>query len=207
MKIDAIMAPLLTDMEQDALAELVNIAASGAAVRLRAMVGSEISLTVPAVALVPGSQAADTMAGLGLSSFMAVQQQFTGRLEGRAQLVFPAENYDELLRAVVGPEMSEAEFQDLASDALGEVGNVLLLGFLSTIGNMLRVDFDVSTPQVGAGQPDDLFRGVDNQVVLFIYMNFGVRGRSSTGYLALILGMESLPVLQQILAKFIEQVS
>ncbi|CAN5488805.1 hypothetical protein BH10PSE3_BH10PSE3_04260 [soil metagenome] len=39
----------LSELERDALTELVNIAVSGAASRLRAMVGSQVGLSVPII--------------------------------------------------------------------------------------------------------------------------------------------------------------
>jgi chemotaxis protein CheC len=197
---------VLSEIESDALTELVNIAVSGAAVRLRAMVGTEVSLTVPAVSVVDGTSAIRTMKGLGLMSVMAVRQSFTGQLFGQTMLVFPEENYGELVRAVLGEDMPEHELQALTADALGEIGNVLLLGFLSTIGAMLEVQFQVSIPTVALAVPEEIFVGDEEQVALFIYVNFSISGREIRGYFGLVLGLATFFVLKQVLRAFIAKV-
>ncbi|WP_165187772.1 chemotaxis protein CheX [Caulobacter soli] len=198
---------MLSDIENDALTELVNIAVSGAAVRLRAMVGAEVKLTVPAVSIVDGVNAVRTMEALGLTSVMAVRQSFSGRLFGETMLVFPEENYGDLIRAVLGADMPEADVEALTTDALGEIGNVLLLGFLSTIGAMLDVQFQVSIPTVAIARPEEIFAGDANQVALFIYVNFSISGREVRGYFGLVLGLATFAILQRILAAFIVKVT
>jgi len=201
------MAKLLSEIEKDALTELVNIAVSGAAVRLRAMVGTEVHLTVPAVSVMDGGEAVRAMHELGLANVLAVRQSFSGRLHGETMLVFPDKGYGALVRAVLGPDITEAEITDLTDDALGEIGNVLLLGFLSTIGKMLAVQFEVSVPTVTTAQPRELFDGDVERVALFIYVNFSISGRDVRGYLGLVLGVATFEILRQVLDAFIERVT
>lgn len=195
---------MLSEIENDALAELVNIAVSGAAVRLRAMTGTEVKLTVPAVSVTDGANAIRTMEALGLSSIMAVRQGFSGRLRGETLLVFPEGRYKDLVYAVLG-DMTEAEIDALTADALGEIGNVLLLGFLSTIGTMLEVQFQVTIPTVALSKPDDIFTGDKDQVALFIYVNFMISGREVRGYFGLILSVETFSALKQVLTAFMQK--
>lgn len=196
---------MLSDIENDALTELVNIAVSGAAVRLRAMVGAEVKLTVPAVSVIDGANAVNAMEALGLSSSMAVRQSFSGLLHGETLLVFPEGSYKDLVLAVLGPDMPEDEVDSLTDDALGEIGNVLLLGFLSTIGTMLEVQFQVTIPTVSLSEPRDIFTGDKDQVALFIYVNFMISGREVRGYFGLVLGVETFAILKQVLAAFLQK--
>jgi chemotaxis protein CheC len=152
----------LSDIERDALGELVNIAVSGAASRLRAMVGSEVSLTVPIVEVVGGTAAANSIADLGLQELVAVRQTFEGRLNGQTMLVFNDADADTLMRAVLGDGFSEEEYAELRVDTLGEIGNVLLLGLLATIGSMLGLTFDVKIPTVESAQVGHVFRPVNS---------------------------------------------
>lgn len=198
---------MLSELEKDALTELINIAVSGAAVRLRAMVGSEVKLTVPAVSVVDSSDAVQTMHALGLANLTAVSQGFSGQLHGETMLVFPDGNQDHLVRAVLGPDMSDAEVAELTNDALGEIGNILLLGFLSTIGDLLGVTFKVSIPTVTSSEPSRLFKDDGEQVALFIYVNFSISGQDVRGYFGLVLGVETFAVLRQILTNFIDKLS
>lgn len=197
---------MLDETEKDALTELVNIAVSGAAVRLRAMVGAEVKLTVPAVAVAQGDEAVDMMVRLGLTNVTAVRQSFAGRLTGETMLVFPDDNHGALVRAVVGPELDDVELAALTADALGEIGNILLLGFLSIIGKMLGVEFSVSIPRVETAQPAEIFTGDAEQVALLVYVNFTISGQDIRGYFGLVLGIETFAVLRQILQAFIDSI-
>lgn len=196
----------LNDFQRDALAELINVAVSTAAVRLRAMVGSEVTLTVPAVSFVDPEEAASTMVSLGMDTVVAVRQGFSGALTGETLLVVPQRNSEELLRLVLG-EFGDEEAVELYEDALKEIGNVLLAGFLSTIGKLIRRDFDIDLPTLTEGNPRDLLGAETERVVLFIYVNFGVRERRVTGYFAMVLGLESIAALQQIVDDVILQLA
>ena len=121
------------------------------------------------------------------------RRAFSGRLFGQTMLVFPEENYLEIVHAVLGPGMSGAEVEALTDDALGEIGNVLLLGFLSTIGVMLDVQFEVSIPTVGLAKPEEIVVGDEDQVALFIYVNFSISGREVRGYFGLVLDWRPSP--------------
>ena len=128
----------LDEMERDALAELVNIGVSRAAASLREMVGQEILLSVPAVAVVSREEAARLIGEREPHSLVAVHQAFHGDLSGRALLIFPEANSLELVRAVTGGALPLDDIIALEQEALAETGNIILNGCLATIANMLR---------------------------------------------------------------------
>jgi chemotaxis protein CheC len=193
----------LSDLERDALTELVNIAVSGAASRLATMVASEVSLTVPIVSVLQAEDAGMTLSGLGLGKVISVRQAFNGRLNGKTILLFPEGDEDVLVRAILGASMPDDEFHDIATDALGELGNVLLLGFLASIGSMLSLTFDVSLPHVMITDPDHILSPDEGAVILFIYVNFNIRGTHARGYFSLVLGLGGFTALREILAAFV----
>ena len=194
----------LSEIERDALTELVNIAVSGAASRLRAMVGSEVGLTVPIVEVVGGSDAARSITGLGLEELVAVRQAFEGRLSGQTMLVFNVADANTLASAVLGEGLSEEEYEGMRADALGEIGNVLLLGLLATIGSMLGLTFEVAIPTVEASRVVDVFPPGEERVILLIHVNFSVRQIEARGYFALVLGLGSFGALREIVGAFLK---
>ncbi|MCR5876614.1 CHASE domain-containing protein [Phenylobacterium sp. J426] len=193
---------MFDDLETDALTELVNIAVSGAATRLGGMVGSLVELSVPAISVASSAEARETLVRLGLHELVAVRQVFDGAVAGETLLVFPDASLPGLLRAVIGEDVSADAREALADDALKEIGNVVLMGFLSTIGNMLRRDFDVGLPQTVEGAPSDLFAAADGAVLL-IYMNFSIAGVHVRGYFAMVLGLSSLAALRLVVREFL----
>ncbi|CAN5488772.1 hypothetical protein BH10PSE3_BH10PSE3_04250 [soil metagenome] len=141
------------------------------------------------------------MAALSREQLIAVRQTFAGRLEGQAMLLLSQGDSDTLARAVLGEEHSREAYAELRDDALGEVGDVLLLGLLATIGSMLRVTFKVEIPTVEALGSDQVFPA--GRVVLLIHVDFSVRQLDARGYFALVLGLGSFEALRDILGAFL----
>jgi chemotaxis protein CheC len=203
-------ATVLTDLELDALTELVNIGVSRAAASLREMVGQqEVLLSVPNVAVVSRQEAIDLIGQRETSRLVAVHQVFEGDITGRALLIFPETNSLELVRAVTGGELSLDDIIELEQEALAETGNIILNGCLATIANMLQRSLKMSLPEILRGQGPEFFElsppPQAGDVVLFLYINFAVRERDIRGYIAMLMDMPSLAALKTLLGEFIER--
>jgi chemotaxis protein CheC len=202
-------AVLLSELELDALTELVNLGVSNAAVNLREMVQEEVLLSVPNVAIVSRDQAIANLGPHTAPRLVAVHQNFEGDIRGRAMLIFPEAQSMELVRAVVGGDLSLEDLMELEQEALAETGNVLLNGCLGTIANSLQRSLRISLPEVVHGDSTELFNiephPRDDDSVLFIYINFAVRRRDIQGYLAMLLDLPSLVALKELLAEFIDR--
>src|ERR1700722_10270615 len=99
----------LTELERDALTELVNIGVSRAAAGLRKMVGEEVLLSVPSVEVVSHRLAITLIGERESDDLIAVLQDFAGAFSGRALLIFPRTKSLELVRAVAGENMKKKE--------------------------------------------------------------------------------------------------
>ncbi|WP_371416745.1 chemotaxis protein CheX [Sphingosinicella sp. BN140058] len=200
----------LTELEQDALTEIVNIGVSRAAASLRKMVGKQVLLSVPAVEIVTRERAASLLGQRESNDLVAVRQSFAGAFSGRAMLIFPEDNSLELVRAVTGDEMSPEDVVAIEDEALAETGNVILNGCLATMANMLRRPLTMSIPVVCRGPGRDLFEcepdSGEEGLVLFLYINFSVRERDLRGYIAMMMDMPSLTTLKDLLGQFIVEV-
>jgi chemotaxis protein CheC len=198
---------ILTELELDALTELVNLGVSNAATSLREMVREEVILSVPKVTIVSRAEAITNLGEREAKRLIAVHQDFEGDLRGRALLIFPEAKSMELVRAVVGGDLSLEELMELEQEALAETGNVLLNGCLGTIANHLERSLKISLPEVVYGEGQEFFDlnpGAPDSV-LFIYINFAVRQRDISGYIAMLLDLPSLAILKDLLGAFIER--
>jgi chemotaxis protein CheC len=204
---------VLSELELDALTELVNLGVSNAALGLREMVREEVALSVPNVQIVTREQAVANLGEGEVRRLVGVHQDFEGDINGRALLIFPEAKSIELVRAVVGGDLSIEDILELEQEALAETGNVLLNGCLGTIANLLGRSLKISLPQVMYGEGFEFFdvtpRAPDSDRhgdgVLFIYINFAVRQRDIQGYIAMLFDMPSLFTLQRLIQAFIEQ--
>jgi chemotaxis protein CheC len=199
----------LSELELDALTELVNLGVSRAAANLAVMVREEVLLTVPKVTLMSRHDAIRTLGERESRSLVAVHQTFEGAITGRALLIFPEENSLELVRSLVGAELSNEDIIELEQEALAETGNVILNSCLATIANSLQSSLKMSLPEVLRGESSRFFNlpppPAAGSTVLFIYINFAVRRRDITGYIAMMMDMPSLAELQRLLGDLIRR--
>jgi len=200
---------VLSEFELDALTELVNLGVSSAAFSLREMVREEVVLSVPKVTIVTREEAIKNLGEREATKLVGVHQNFEGDINGRALLIFPETKSIELVRAVVGGNLSLEDIFELEQEALAETGNVLLNGCLGTIANQLGRSLRISLPEVVYGEGHEFFKVTSpsqtGDRVLFIYINFAVRKRDLQGYIAMLLDMPSLMVLKQLIVSFIER--
>jgi chemotaxis protein CheC len=199
----------LSELELDALTELVNLGVSSAAFSLREMVREEVILSVPKVTIVTRDEAIKNLGERDATRLVGVHQNFEGDINGRALLIFPETKSIELVRAVVGGNLPLEDIFELEQEALAETGNVLLNGCLGTIANQLGRSLRISLPEVVYGEGFEFFnmtpQSKTSDRVLFIYINFAVRQRDLQGYIAMLLDMPSLWILKQLIDSFIER--
>jgi chemotaxis protein CheC len=198
----------LSEVEQDAIAEIANQGVSRAATSLRQLVGEQVLLSVPAVNIVTRSAAAELVERGGAASLVAVQQSFEGPFSGRALLIFPQSQSLELVRSIVGLEHSLEDVIDLEEEALAETGNIILNACLATIANVLRRTMRMSLPSIVRGDGDTLFdvRPSDGRIdlVLFLFIDFTIKQRDIRGFIALLMDLPSIDNLKQLVHEFIE---
>jgi chemotaxis protein CheC len=204
MKIDA---GELSEIEQDAIAEIANLGVSRAATSLRQLVGEQVLLSVPAVNIVTRAAASQMVEKGGAANLVAVQQSFEGPFAGRALLIFPQAHSLELVRSIVGDKYSLEDVIDLEEEALAEIGNIILNACLATIANVLRRTMRMSLPSILRGDGDMLFDvrdGLsDSNLVLFLYIDFTIKKRDIRGFIALLMDLPSISALKGIVRDFI----
>jgi chemotaxis protein CheC len=200
----------LSELELDALTELVNIGVSRAAASLGAMVGEQVLLSVPSVVIVSRSKAADLLGGTRQDLLVAVRQAFHGDVSGRALLIFPEKNSLELVRAVAGERLSLEDILELEHEALAEIGNIILNACIATVANLLERSLTMSLPEIVRGDSEGLFNlgvAIADDVVLFVHINFSLKGHQIMGYVAMVMDFASLVSLKELVAEFIRRMS
>lgn len=198
----------LSDMERDALTELVNMGVGRAATRLSRMLSDQVVLSVPSVDILSAEEAAHLIGTGAENGLVAVGQRFAGAFSGRALLIFPEDRSLALVRGFLGDEASPHELADIEQDALAEVGNVILNGCLATIANVLGEKFEMMTPTVTKAEAAGILGGEgagDATVVLFAYVNFIVLGGTMKGYIGFVMDTLSMEALKSVLSVFISR--
>jgi chemotaxis protein CheC len=199
----------LTDLEIDALTELLNVGVSKAATSLRDLIGTQVILSVPHLALLSREEAARTMTEREANALVGVHQSFEGDLQGRALLIFPEANSLELVRAVAGGDLALEDIIALEHEALAETGNIILNNCLATMANMLKRRVRISLPKIILGTGATIFNIGENvgegDNALFLYIDFHIRDRDIRGYITMLMDMPALLALRELLKEFIER--
>lgn len=197
------MTPL-SEMERDALSELSNIAMARAAKSLRQMVEYQVLLSVPNVDIVSKEAATQLLTKSNNPKLVAIRQDFTGVFSGRAVLIFPEASSLELVRIVVGRQLSLEDIINLEDEALAETGNIILNSWVATIANLLKSGLKMSLPTVIRGDSRQMFRSDENQnLVLFLHIKFEISTKEIRGYVALLMDIPSVEELRLLIADFI----
>jgi chemotaxis protein CheC len=172
------------------------------------LVGEQVILTVPSIAIRTRAQAADLLTERKSDVLVAVCQAFAGSFTGRAMLIFPETNSLELVRAVAGRQLSLEDIVELEQEALAEIGNIVLNGFMATIANLLQRSLTMSLPEIVRCSGAALFElpttGSDD-IVLFIRINFSFKGREISGYVAMVMDLVSLASLRSLVDEFVRR--
>jgi chemotaxis protein CheC len=200
----------LSELELDALTELVNIGVSRAAASLGAMVSEQVLLAVPSVMIVSRSRAATLLGEVQRNLLVAVRQAFHGDVSGRALLIFPEKNSLELVRAVVGKHLSLEDILELEHEALAEIGNIILNACMATVANLLRRGLTMSLPEIIRGTSEGLFDlnvSKSDDVVLFVHIDFSLKGHQIIGYVAMVMDFASLASLKLLIDEFIQRMT
>ncbi len=199
----------LSELELDALTELANVGVSQAAGSLRNMIGEEVFLSVPSVKLITQEVAAGVVIGRGGEKLVGIHQSFNGDLSGGALLIFPETNSLELVRAVVGSGLPIQDIVELEQEALAETGNIILNSCIATMANMLNCTMRTSLPEVLRGTWGSLLGSPvsagSGESVLFMYINFVVKQRDISGYIAMMMQLPALESLRARLGTLIAQ--
>jgi chemotaxis protein CheC len=128
--------------------------------------------------------------------------------------MFPEENSLELVRAMVGNDVSAEELSDMERDAMAEIGNIILNAVISSMSTTLGLAFDGSLPEVSIIDAEGIFNeaidrsqaGAELSTVLALTIDFELATRQVNGYLAFLLDIPSGEKLRARIARYIDGV-
>ncbi|MBF0626179.1 MAG: chemotaxis protein CheC [Magnetococcales bacterium] len=193
---------LLSDLEQDALLEMLNIGMGRAAAALSQMVQDEVFLSVPQVVLLDRRQTLELIRQHAADRVCAIRQAFGGPFQGSALLIYPEEASLELVRALLREEVPLQTLTELEQESLVEVGNVILNACIGTIANLLQTEFQCALPIYLHGSCEQLLgpepapSRPDGGNHLLLFVDFVTGGNRIRGNVVLILDMSAIAQLK-----------
>jgi chemotaxis protein CheC len=196
----------LTELQLDALKEVINIGVGYAAGSLNELVGTPISLRVPDVDVLDLDNARTRVAAFGWSRVASVHLAFSGALKGNVALVFPYDNAVKLVSLLTGDEGSNPDVDGIRAATLEETGNIILNGVVGSVSNLLQGQTSFSIPYYSEqGGLPTRFAGVEAGAhVVLARARFGVAQHEIEGEIFLFFEMGALESLVDALNRFIE---
>lgn len=200
----------LSELEQDALTEIFNIGVGIAAEALYQLGGEHVPLSVPVVELTSQAQAQSHYLDKETQPLLGIRQTYRGEFTTDALLMFREENSLELARLLAGPDVAQEELADMAHDALGEIGNIILNAVISNLSSTLNLPLEGTLPEVCSIDPKAIFASGETGVapglsavpVLALMIDFELHTRHVHGYLAFLLDTPSSQTLLEHLGTY-----
>jgi chemotaxis protein CheC len=188
----------LTELQKDAVIELINIAFSRAAASLSDLTQSRVDLEVPEVNVHEMDALPEAVGRFVTGDVATVHQVFTGPVAGDAFLLLNFDGAVHLVQLLTGTEKTNQKTLGTSDrEAIMEVGNILMNACLGVFGNLLRVRFSFSVPRISLDDLGLMMKSltVDDDLLhhaLVVGARFRMRGSEVTGCLLLVLGIASL---------------
>ena len=192
---------VMSETEIDALTEIFNVGAGRAAVSLSEIVGDEVRLSVPSLQVVLAAEVDEHVLALSKARFASVSQMFDGPFDAEAVLLFAENQALEIVRDMMGSQISVDDLADFEQEAMCELGNIILNACLSAIADMLGVAFNSTLPEYAVSSPQDVSKRLaadkgEEAYVLILNIDLLIEKHHTSGHLLFLLSSASLSHLR-----------
>ena len=193
---------VLTERQNDSLAELINIAFARTGAALSELTGQRVLLSPPAVSMHRTADLPKALAHFMPGEIASIHQVFAGPVAGDALLLLNYPGAMELTNLLVEEQSATTYLDESAREVLTEVGNILLNACLGMFGNLLRVHVSFSVPRLHLDSLESLVGSLltdehDRRWALVVSTAFQIRDSAVNGFLVMALSVASLDRLLQ----------
>ncbi|MDT7807766.1 MAG: chemotaxis protein CheC [Acidobacteriota bacterium] len=194
---------ILTERQNDAVSELINIAFSRTGAALSELTGQRVILNAPEVSVHPTKELPVALAKFIPGEIASIHQVFGGPVAGDALLLLNHDGAVRLTDLLTDEPAHSGRLDESAREVLTEVGNILLNACLGMFGNLLDVHVSFSVPRLHLETLNELLasigtgEGGEPQYALVVYTAFQIRDSAVRGFLVMVLSVTSLDRLIQ----------
>jgi len=203
---------VLTDIETDALTEIFNVGAGRAALSLSEIVGDEVRLSVPSLEVLRTREIDERVLPLANARFAAVSQIFDGPFDAEAVLLFAEAHALEIVRDMMGSQISLEDLAEFEQEAMCELGNIILNACLSAMADMLGITLNSSLPEYAVSSPEEISVRLaagenDDTYVLVLHIDLLIEKHHASGHLIFLLSSTSLNRLVAHIQRYLNTIS
>ena len=194
------------DRSTDIIREIINIGVGDAAAALSRLVDRRIVITVPEVRILEIAEVPEFVREEVPSLGVYISQEFRGMITGRTLLFYTRESSFVLLKALTGQDPVSSFLSQTDMATLQEVGNILMVSCMSTIGDMTEDGIRFEIPQVTEEISEAYFANLVAELntydkVIVVKNEITVQDVDISGYLFVLLGVKGFSLIEEALVK------
>lgn len=184
-------------IQADYITELMNLAMGLAANSMSEMIKDEVHLSVPMVNFVSRKEVIDQFSSQVSGNLSGVSQKVSGVINGELLLLFPSDKSLLVVETMMQGSVSLDGLAELEQEALCEIGNIILNAVVSSLADNLGENYKSSLPTFIQGNCNNIMPGksFNNEVLLFLQVDFFFAKTSVNGYLVILLDVEAVDEL------------
>ena len=194
------------NLSQDILKEIFNINVGQAASMLSEIIDKRILLDVPSIEIVDlENEELNTNYGFDLvpeGALMLSSINFDKKIQGEANLIFPANKMREFINLCMDEEDSDEDvkmhFTDMDFDVVREVGNIILNAVIGGMGNFLDLNLEYTIPEVEIYDKEDFqakMKSKRDLCLIILYITFIIEDIEIEGGILINLTLNSVKEL------------
>ncbi len=190
----------------DIIKEVINMGLGEAADALSQLVNDRVIIKVPDVYVMSTqdtkSYIKDEVENLGIY----ISQDFTGMIEGKTLLVYTQECGLSLLKTIYGDKRNILTITETGISALNEIGNIIMVSYVSAISNFIEGKIKFSLPNVTLEVSTRYFENLLNEMkeldkAIVVKNEMSIKSANIKGYLFVLLSFKNFMVVIENLRK------
>jgi chemotaxis protein CheC len=193
-----------SDIQKDAVIELINLGIGRAASALEDMIQEEVHLSVPDVEFSDYASLGEELEQIDNKEPSVIMQQFNGDFSGNAILLFPEQSGMSLVRRMLKDSASEEQISELEEEALTEIGNIILNACFGQIAELLSTELAGDVPHYLREQVEGILKkgrpknGTPKSTkVMMLQVNFSLLSSETKGFVVFLMDVESMHTFKQ----------
>jgi chemotaxis protein CheC len=189
---------VLTERQNDAISELINIAFSRTGAALSELTGQRVLLSPPSVSMHRTADLPTVLSTFMPGDVASIHQVFAGPVAGDALLLLNYAGAVELTALLVDDQPQSVYMDESSREVLTEIGNILLNACLGMFGNLLHIHVSFSVPRLHLESLDELIDSLiteeedERRYALVVSTAFRIRDSAVSGFLVMALSVASL---------------
>ena len=184
-------------VQYDVLKEIGNIGAGNATTALATILQVKVDMKVTKVALLDFQELPEILGGAE-NIIAGILLTLSGNIDGMMMFVLERDAAHSMVNMLMGQDVPlDAEFSEMESSALQEIGNIITGAYLSSLSNLTQMSINASIPYIAIDMAGAILSvpaiefGKIGDKALLIQTEFGEKDTQVNGFFILIPTLDS----------------